>query len=414
MPLETPAFERLDTLLGKYGEEGDQLLFRLLKRGEKLEAVLAQEGQARVDDLADFGLRYDLTVPLARVVAAHQGQLPRYFRRYQMQPVWRADRPQRGRFREFVQCDVDFVGTTSPLAEVEVFSAVSSALHGLGFGDVTCRINDRRILSAFLEVAGVPESAQGDVLTRLDKLDKIGPEEVRAAWRGLELPAAVVDELDALLGLASSTSALEAIRKRFEASGHASGVEGVQTLEGLLRLLGETQTDVALRFDLSLVRGLSYYTGPIFELGVADLAGSLGGGGRYDGLIGMFCGQEIPAVGFSLGFERLVVVMEERGMFEVMAPPPGIFLARLDEEVDDILVRLASAWRRAGLQVEVHPEASKLKKQLAYAASLGVRYVGMIGKREAREGFVTVKDLHSGEQRVLGQEDVPSWLRSTL
>jgi histidyl-tRNA synthetase len=288
-PLETPAVENIETLMGKYGEEGDRLIFRILKRGE--------EGRTGEADLA---LRYDLTVPLARVVAQYRAQLPKFFKRYQVQPVWRADRPQKGRFREFYQCDVDAIGSTSLLIEADLLAAASEVLTRLGFDNFRIRLNHRKTLSAVLTTAGVPSSLHGAALVALDKLDKTSAESVAADLieRGIAADAA-----NALLARLSAGLTDDV------------ALEGADDLRQIERLCAETSAAGRIQIDLSLARGLSYYTGAIFEIAVPDLAGSLGGGGRYDELIGMFLGQQVPACGISLGLERILVVMGERGMF---------------------------------------------------------------------------------------------------
>src|SRR5512138_2984058 len=302
-PLETPAVENIETVLGKYGEEGNQLIFKILKRGEH-EAT----GQA------DLALRYDLTVPLARVVAQYQSKLPRLFKRYQIQPVWRADRPARGRFREFYQCDVDALGSTSPAVEAELCAAVSEALVELGFTDFVVRLNHRQLLASILSACGVPPELHGTALIAVDKLDKIGPDGVAAELRERGVP----DGADArLLGAfkAADTTDAELARLAHFVGTDAAGTSAVENLRLIVTLAAGTKADGRIRVDPSLARGLSYYTGAIMEIAVADLAGSLGGGGRYDNLVGMFLGQEVPAAGFSLGLERIIVVMTERGMF---------------------------------------------------------------------------------------------------
>lgn len=310
-PLETPAFENIETLLGKYGDEGNQLIFKILRRGE-------HESSGK----ADLALRYDLTVPLARVVAQYQHELPKFFKRYQIQPVWRADRPARGRFREFYQCDVDAIGSTSPLIEVEQLSAVSDVLLQLGFDDFVIRLNHRRALTALLDCAGVPEPLQADAVVALDKLDKIGADGVgrELAARGIDMTAARAC-LDFFTGASREDprpyGALERLRDFVRS--HRAGREAVDVLDEIVRLSDSGAAHGRIRVDPSLARGLSYYTGAIMEINVPDLAGSLGGGGRYDNLIGMFLGRDVPACGFSLGLERIIVVMTERAMF-----PPAV------------------------------------------------------------------------------------------
>lgn len=401
-PLETPAVENIDTLLGKYGDEGNKLIFKILKRGEH-EAT----GQA------DLALRYDLTVPLARVVAEHQSELPKFFKRYQIQPVWRADRPARGRFREFYQCDIDVIGSTSVVVEVELIAAASEVLGRLGFEDFTVRLNDRRLLSAMLTMAGVGQSKQTSALIVLDKLDKIGIE-------------AVADELGAQ-GI-DSTAASKLLR--FFARGQTDlPQEMIASLEGFLgspdaiasiakiwSLSESTSTAGHVRIDPSLARGLSYYTGAIMEIVVPDLVGSLGGGGRYDNLIGMFLGRDIPACGFSLGLERILVVMAERNMFPASLgrTSADVMVALWNEESQVDALRLANTLRASGLRVDVYPEADKLGKQFKYASGRNVHFVTVVGDDERASGTVTVKDLRSGLQEPVPREQVANYLKNRL
>jgi|KBSSwiStaDraftv2_1062776.scaffolds.fasta_scaffold95330_2 histidyl-tRNA synthetase len=395
-PLETPAVENIETLLGKYGEEGNQLIFKILKRGEH-EAT----GQA------DLALRYDLTVPLARVVAQYQSKLPRVFKRYQIQPVWRADRPARGRFREFYQCDVDSLGSTSPVVEAELCAAVSDALVALGFNDFVIRINHRELLTAILGRAGVATHQQSDALIALDKLDKIGPQGVDAelANRGIEEQARNAllqvflrdtNEADGLTRVAAFVAADE------------TGQRAVANLQAIIRLTAQTNAADKLRFDPSLARGLSYYTGAIMEINVADLAGSLGGGGRYDNLVGMFLGQNIPASGFSLGLERIIVVMTERNMFPptLATTPADVMIAAFDPSGVGAAMGLAAVLREAGLRVLVFPDAEKIGKQIKYADSRGIPFVALLGEDEINAGTVTVKNLSAQTQATYDQSAV--------
>lgn len=393
-PLETPAVENLETLMGKYGEEGNQLIFKILKRGEH-EAT----GQA------DLALRYDLTVPLARVVAEHRARLPKFFKRYQIQPVWRADRPARGRFREFYQCDVDALGSSSPAVEAELCAAVADALSELGFQDFVIRLNHRQLLTAVLETSGVAGPLQGAALVALDKLDKIGREGVarELASRGIE--AAAAETLLRLFGEAPPADGTLDSVARFVGA-HAGGGAAVANLRTIVDLAGGTSAGGRLRVDPSLARGLSYYTGAIMEINVPDLAGSLGGGGRYDNLIGMFSSEQIPACGFSLGLERILVVMGERGMF-----PPAlhrsaaeVMVAAFDAAGMPQAMALAAALRSAGLRVFVYPEPDKIGKQIRYAESRGFACVAMLGDNEIERGEVAIKHLASRRQVVSAQE----------
>jgi histidyl-tRNA synthetase len=391
-PLETPAVENLETLLGKYGDEGNKLIFKILKRGEH-EAT----GQA------DLALRYDLTVPLARVIAQHSGELPRYFKRYQIQPVWRADRPARGRFREFFQCDVDVLGSTSPVVEAELCAAVSDALVELGFNDFVIRINHRRLLTAVLEAAGVDERAHGEALVALDKLDKIGPEGVakELAGRGVH-----EDARQTVLSL--FTDPASRTLDWVAAFVGDRGREPVANLRSVFALVDATSAAGRLQMDPTLARGLSYYTGAIMEINVPDLAGSLGGGGRYDNLIGMFSGQSIPACGFSLGLERILVVMGERNMFGANADarPADVLMTVFDEATLPAAMQAAARLRQAGLRVLMYPEADKIGKQFKYAVARDIPAVALVGESEIARGEVAVKFLADERQEVYALEKV--------
>jgi histidyl-tRNA synthetase len=394
-PLETPALENIETLTGKYGEEGNKLIYKVLRRGE---------GEATGE--ADLALRYDLTVPLARVVADNRGKLPRFFKRYQIQPVWRADRPARGRFREFYQCDVDAIGSTSPAVEAEMIAAVSEVLQTAGFTDFTVQLNHRRLLTEMLDAAGVPAERHGDALIAIDKLDKIGRDGVSAdlVARGISEAAArraldAFESVDNYLALASTS----------EGGRSARG-----NLEAIAALSASTPANGHVEIVPRLARGLSYYTGAIMEIAVPDLAGSLGGGGRYDGLIGMFSGEQIPACGFSLGLERILVVMTERGMFpaDVQASGPDVLVTIFEDSVAAESLHLATELRAAGLRVELYPESLRggkdLGKSFKYADSRKARYVAVMGQDEITRSEVKIKDMTTGEQRAVPRSSVLS------
>ncbi len=392
-PLETPAVENLETLMGKYGEEGNRLIFKILKRGEH-EAT----GQA------DLALRYDLTVPLARVIAEHRAKLPRLFKRYQVQAVWRADRPARGRFREFFQCDVDALGSQSPVVEAELCAAASDALEDLGFTDFVIRLNHRELLTAILESAGISPALHGEALVALDKLDKIGRDGVAS-----ELSARGVDGAagERLLSFFQDFAADGGGLSRIAAfvGGHAAGGEAVRNVEAILSLSQDTSAKGRIRLDPSLARGLSYYTGAIMEINVPDLVGSLGGGGRYDNLVGMFSGESIPACGFSLGLERILVVMGERGMFPaaLKTNPADVMVAAFDAAGLPHALRVAAELRAADLRVFVYPDPDKIGKQLKYAEGRGIPCVAILGENEIERGEVTIKHLGTRQQVVQAQ-----------
>ena len=389
-PLETPAVENIETLMGKYGEEGNQLIFKILKRGEH-----EKTGEA------DLALRYDLTVPLARVVAQYQNDLPKFFKRYQIQPVWRADRPARGRFREFYQCDVDVLGSQSMVVEAELISAASDALVALGFKDFTIRLNHRQVLTGLLDQAGVLREKHDDALISLDKMDKAGPEGVarELSERG------IVDESGVKLmrffeGLAGARHASDLVdlgeatnaRAAYNADvlgrlvefigAHEIGASGVDDLRQVLQLTKASGVDARIKLDPTLARGLAYYTGAIIEINVTDLGGSLGGGGRYDNLVGMFLGKDVPACGFSLGLERIIVVMSEREMFPVGVVSTGadVMVAVEDEASMSISVQLANELRSRDLRVDVYLQPDKLSNQFKYAEARRIRFAVWCGE----------------------------------
>ena len=420
-PLETPAVENIETLMGKYGEEGNQLIFKILKRG-------VHEGSGE----ADLALRYDLTVPLARVVAEYRDKLPKFFKRYQIQPVWRADRPARGRFREFYQCDVDVLGSRSMVVEAEICAAAGEVLRKLGFNDFCIRINHRKALTGILAVSGVRLDQHEAALIALDKLDKIGMEGVKSefASRGVDQIAgdrllsffSGLHALERAAEIAAGDNAVQALNKAVlgrivEFVGdNELGAKGVDELQSILEFSNAMGISDRVQIEPTLARGLSYYTGAIMEINVKDLAGSLAGGGRYDNLVGMFLGQDIPACGFSLGLERILVVMDERGMFppELASSPVDVMVAIWSEESISESMMLAQELRGAGLRVDLYPEADKLGKQFKYASSLGVAFVAVLGEEEAAKGQVALKDMQSGEQHAVVRANAAEFVKGVL
>jgi histidyl-tRNA synthetase len=400
-PLETPAAENIETLMGKYGEEGNQLIFKILKRG-------VHEGTGE----ADLALRYDLTVPLARVVAEYRDKLPKFFKRYQIQPVWRADRPARGRFREFYQCDVDLLGSRSMIVEAEIISASSEALSKLGFTDFVVRLNHRKVLTGILDAAGVPADKHGTALIALDKLDKIGEEGVLREFEEREvLPAEAGKKFLALFeSSAGNEQTLERLEKFI--GSHTIGLEGLNDLREIIGYVASSVVEI----DPSLARGLSYYTGAIMEIQVKDLAGSLGGGGRYDNLVGMFRGQDIPACGFSLGLERIIVVMTERNMFPVdlLRSPAEVMVAVWKDAANDAL-ELATALRTSGLRVDVYPALNtKLGTQIEYADKRRIPFIAFIGEDERAQGLVVLRHLQTGVQNTIDRKEIIDVLKGLV
>lgn len=410
-PLETPSVENIETLMGKYGEEGNQLIYKILKRG-----VHESTGEA------DLALRYDLTVPLARVVAEYRDKLPKFFKRYQIQPVWRADRPARGRYREFYQCDVDVLGSRSMIVEAEICAAASEVLTKLGFNEFCVRLNHRQALTGILGVAGVALEHHDSALIALDKLDKIGREGVEKEFvaRGITAHASLI-LLNFFSALAELEHAADLADQPQQALNRAIlgrivefvgdnelGSRGVAELQSILDFAEATPAAGRIKIDPSLARGLSYYTGAIMEINVKDLAGSLGGGGRYDNLVGMFLGQDVPACGFSLGLERILVVMSEKEMFppQVVTTPADLMVAIWNEQTMGDSLALAQTLRAEGLRVDLYPEADKLGKQFKYASSRGIPFVALLGDDERAQGKVGLKDMTTGQQRALSVAEV--------
>ena len=394
-PLQTPAFERLDVLLGKYGDDGEKLVFKILRRGEH-----------EASGEADLALRYDLTVPLARVAAAYGSQLPTPYKRYALGPVWRADRPGKGRFREFVQCDLDTLGSRSPMADAEVLCAQHDAVSGLGVGEFSIQLNSRKVLAGLLEVFGVPAELGPGVLVSLDKLDKLSPDEVVAELAGRGLPAAAAGEMVATMTAPDATERIRTALKPNEL-----GAAGLDQVDRLLSLASGQIPAGRIAFTPRLVRGLSYYTGPIWELAAAGVPGSLGGGGRYDHLIEQLGGPDVPATGASLGIERLLM------MLPGSADSPR---RRLDVAVtvlgDDLAARsfaAAAAARAAGLRASVYlGSSSKLGRQLKWASDTGARWCLIYGRAEHAAGTVTVRDMDSGVQSAVPVAELASHLAS--
>jgi histidyl-tRNA synthetase len=393
-PLDTPAFERLEVLTGKYGDEGDQLIFKILRRGEH-----EQTG------LADLALRYDLTVPLARVAARYGSQLPQPFKRYQIAPVWRADRPGRGRFREFTQCDLDTVGTSSLVADAATIDAVADAIVALGVTGFRIQINHRQALAGLIEAYGIPDARADEVLVSLDKIDKIGVDRVAAELRGREVDARAVDALAADLGAADPRGA---IADRLAST--ERGRTGLEEIDRVISLVGNVEGG-SVEHAPVLARGLSYYTGPVFEVVHDGLDATIAAGGRYDGLIGMFQGQDVPATGGSLGLERLLLLLEDGS---VATDAPDVVVAMLADELASDAMRLARRLRGSGIAVDLYTGEGRLGKQLKYADRRGARIVVIQGPDERDAGTVTVKTLASGAQTTVPDDQLAPTVASIL
>jgi histidyl-tRNA synthetase len=427
-PLETPAVENIETLIGKYGEEGNQLIFKILKRGVH-----------ETSGIPDLALRYDLTVPLARVVAEYQNDLQRVFKRYQIQPVWRADRPARGRFREFYQCDVDILGSRSLVAEAEICAAASDVLIELGFEHFMIHLNHRQLLTSMLETLGIPNAQQATALASLDKLDKIGPEGVRKEFVQKELSEIACSELLDLFSRIdsyavnvfdlASDSTLHWNPEEFwrwnvfivgevnQFIGNSElGRHALEDLTAILRSSAGTSAGRHLVLSPNLARGLSYYTGAIMEISTPGLRGSLGGGGRYDNLVGMFSKREVPACGFSLGLERILYVMTEESRFpeNLTSSSADVLIGILDEESIPIALGLARELRQIG-RVDVYPDCEPKNKQLfAYAEVHGIRLLIIIGPTEREANQVILRDLTLRQQQTLPIQHIFGEVREKL
>ncbi len=414
-PLETPAVENTSVLEGKYGEEGDHLLFRILKRGASLEsAARSLQGTSEASagalarQLSDEALRYDLTVPLARVIAAHQNDIVFPFRRYQMQPVWRADRPQRGRYREFYQCDVDCVGSRSMTVDAEMAAIHHEVFSRLGFTTFVTRINHRGVLDALMESFDVPREQRVPALTAIDKLDKIGAEGVRGDLEKLALAPSSVDRLMEAIGIAGEPEEmLSALRTRI--GGTPAGAAGLRELGEVFTYLREMGVPSArYTFDMSLVRALSYSTGTIYETVLTNSRlGSLGGGGRYDQLVGQFLGRELPCTGISFGIDRIFDALAEQELSgDESVTTTQALVTLFSPETVAASLAVARALREAGIRTEVYTEPRDLKPQLTFANNKGIPLAVILGPDEQAAGAVVLRDLRTRSQRAVPQAEV--------
>ena len=421
--IETPATENLSTLLGKYGEEGDKLLFRILNSGDAFSGI--DYGQYHIEGdsydsrklslkVCEKGLRYDLTVPFARFVVQHQNELSFPFKRFQIQPVWRADRPQKGRYREFYQCDVDVIGSTSQLNELELVQIVDNVFRRFGV-NVCVKINNRKLLTGLAEIAGFPDKVV-DITVAIDKIDKIGLEAVEEEMLQKGLSPEAVKVIEPVLLLSGDNREKLARMKELMNGGSASGVVseagllGIAELEELFGLIEAAGIKNRVEIDLSLARGLNYYTGAIFEVKALDYQiGSICGGGRYDNLTGIFGLPGMSGVGISFGADRIYDVLGALGKFpsEVKASPRLLF-ANMGELA--YLLPLAAALRDKGISCEIYPDKTKLKKQFDYADRKAIPFLSINGESEVAANLVNIKDLRSGEQRSFAKDDIDAIL----
>lgn len=412
-PLETPAMENLETLMGKYGEEGDKLIFKILNNGldNEAKAEKIREGFAKVTegksskDITERALRYDLTIPFARYVAMNHQQLPMPFKRYQMQPVWRADRPQKGRYREFYQCDADVVGSKSLLNELELVNIYATVFQKLKV-DVEIRINNRKVLAALADICGGAEKMI-DITIAIDKLDKIGIEKVKEELSGRGLNETQIQTIESFLNIGGSNEEkLQQLKAIF--ADNETGLKGIGELEYLVKNCQQTTANNQLLLDLTLARGLNYYTGTIFEVKANGVQiGSIGGGGRYDDLTGLFGVPNIPGVGISFGVDRIYDVMSELDLFpkEVVSGTKLLFFNLGEAEVAKAM-DLAQTLRSQGVACEVFHENSKFDKQFKYAEKKSIPFIAVLGSKELEQRVVNVKNLATGAQQQLSFDDL--------
>ncbi|MBQ6613582.1 MAG: histidine--tRNA ligase [Alistipes sp.] len=403
-PLETPSMENLSTLLGKYGDEGDKLLFKILNSGD-YGAKLSEEELRQASKISEKGLRYDLTVPFARYVVQHQNEIVFPFKRYQIQPVWRADRPQKGRYREFYQCDVDVIGSKSLLSEVELVDIVSRVFSKLGIS-VTLKMNNRKILFGIAESIGHADKMI-DITVAIDKLDKIGLDNVKNELRERGIDDEAIAKLQPILEL-SGTNTEKLAQLEGVIGSSETGMLGIEEMRTIFSNIEKLGINLTPELDLSLARGLNYYTGAIFEVKANDFQiGSISGGGRYDDLTGIFGMPGMSGVGISFGADRIYDVMLGLNLFpEELACSTKVFFVNLGENEQVASMRLISELRNKGISAEIYPESAKMKKQMEYANRRGIPYVVIIGSNELERKVVTLKDMRSGEQRELSFEEL--------
>lgn len=404
-PIETPAMENLSTLMGKYGEEGDKLLFRILNSGEYLRGVdhslVENEDYPRLTSkICEKGLRYDLTVPFARFVVQHRNELQFPFKRYQIQPVWRADRPQKGRYREFYQCDADVVGSDSLLNEIELLQMIDEAFRRLGI-NITIKLNNRKVLAGIAELIGEPDKLI-DITVAIDKIDKIGIDNVNSELRERGLSDEAVNRLQPILQISGTVKErLETLRKLLEEN--PTGTKGVEELTTVINGVEAIGLDAELDLDVSLARGLNYYTGTIIEVKARDVAiGSITGGGRYDNLTGIFGMPGISGVGISFGADRIYDVLNTLNLYpDETQTGTRIMFVNFGHSESIASLKMIKALRSAGISAEIYPEPAKMKKQMGYADALHIPFVAIIGENEMKNGTVTLKDMTTGEQQQL-------------
>ena len=414
--IETPSMENLSTLMGKYGEEGDKLLFKVLNSGDFLSGVTDSELTERntnrlAAQLCEKGLRYDLTVPFARYVVMHRGELSFPFKRYQIQPVWRADRPQKGRYREFYQCDADVVGSDSLINEVELLQLMDEVYARFGIR-VAIKLNNRKILSGIAEIIGAPEKIV-DITVAIDKLDKIGLDNVNAELREKGLDEEAIARLQPIILLEGENRAKLATLRTALATSEV-GIKGIDELEYILDKLDKSPLRATLDIDLTLARGLNYYTGAIVEVKALDVAiGSITGGGRYDNLTGVFGMPGVSGVGISFGADRIYDVLNQLDLYPTDSLlTTQILFVNFGEKEMEACMEFAAHLRACGVRVELYPEAAKMKKQMGYADTKKIPYVALVGENEIASGKIAIKNMTTGEQQQLTIEEVADMLKA--
>lgn len=418
--IQTPTMENLSTLTGKYGDEGDKLIFKVLNSGDFLSKIpgdlSAYDSSSLTGEISEKALRYDLTVPFARYVVMHRNEISFPFKRFQIQPVWRADRPQKGRYREFYQCDADVVGSDSLLNEAEFILIYQEALSELGLKDFTIKLNNRKILSGIAEIIGKAELIV-DMTVAIDKLDKIGFDGVT---KELILKGFTQDDIEKLKPIILLTGSNEEKLNRLRTvlSGSETGLKGISEIETIFDYLHQLSTDNTqfithnIELDITLARGLNYYTGAIIEVKTNEVAmGSIGGGGRYDDLTGMFGLSDLTGVGISFGADRIYDVMEELNLFpESSSESTRVLISNFDEKAEKYALPLLQQLRKSGINTEIYPESAKLKKQMNYADDKNIPYVILIGSDEMETGMLSLKNMKSGEQQKLPADQIISLL----
>ena len=410
-PIETPSLENLSTLMGKYGEEGDKLLFKVLNSGNFMEGVDFNQDYHKVaPQICDRGLRYDLTVPFARFVVQHRDQVVFPFRRYQLQPVWRADRPQKGRYREFYQCDADMIGSPSLLNELELVQMIDTVFNKLGI-NVCVKINNRKVLAGIAEMIGAPDKMV-DITVAIDKLDKIGLDNVRAELAERSLTAEQIKALDPVFSLsgtaAEKISALEEMFANVE-----TGLKGAAELKELFALINAAGPRCTVELDLTLARGLNYYTGAIFEVKALDVQiGSICGGGRYDNLTGIFGMPDVSGVGISFGADRIYDVLTELNAFpEGLEQAARVMFINFGAKEQAACIGIAARLRCAGISTLIYPDAAKMKKQMDFANRKQVPFVAFVGESEMQNGTVTLKNMSDGSQQTMTVDEMISQMK---